>query len=105
MRSTASSARCEVTREESRTPHRAGGANRPGNHCTPTYLAEQARKLGKDHDLKVEVLDRKDCEKLGMGSFLSVAQGSDEPPRFIVARCLLARRQSPGRYLPRVPSA
>jgi leucyl aminopeptidase len=61
-------------------------ANRPGNHCTPTYLAEQARKLGKDHDLKVEVLDRKDCEKLGMGSFLSVAQGSDEPPRFIVAR-------------------
>ena len=61
-------------------------ANRPGNHCTPTYLAEQARKLGKDHDLKVEVLDRKDCEKRGMGSFLSVAQGSDEPPRFIVAR-------------------
>jgi len=61
-------------------------ANRPGNHCTPTYLAEQARKLGKAHGLKVEVLDRKDCEKLGMGSFLSVAQGSDEPPRFIVAR-------------------
>ncbi|HEY4069005.1 MAG TPA: leucyl aminopeptidase [Burkholderiaceae bacterium] len=61
-------------------------ANRPGNHCTPTYLAEQAKKLGKDHDLKVEVLDRKACEKLGMGSFLSVAQGSVEPLRFIVAR-------------------
>jgi leucyl aminopeptidase len=61
-------------------------ANRPGNHCTPTFLAAQAKKLGKEFGLKVEVLDRKDCEKLGMGSFLSVAQGSDEPPRFIVAR-------------------
>ena len=61
-------------------------ANRPANHCTPTYLGEQAKKLGKDYGLKVEVLDRKACEKLGMGSFLSVAQGSDEPLRFIVAR-------------------
>lgn len=61
-------------------------ANRPGNYCTPTYLADQAKKLGKDYGLKVDVLDRKACEKLGMGSFLSVAQGSDEPLRFIVAR-------------------
>ncbi len=61
-------------------------ANRPGNHATPTYLGEQAKQLGKEHGLKVEVLDRKACEKLGMGSFLSVAQGSDEPLRFIVAR-------------------
>jgi len=61
-------------------------ANRPGNHCTPSFLAEQAKKLGKDHGLKVEVLERKDCEKLGMGSFLAVAQGSDEPLKFIVAR-------------------
>jgi leucyl aminopeptidase len=61
-------------------------ANRPANHCTPTYLAEQAKKLGKDFGLKVEVLERKDCEKLGMGSFLAVAQGSAEPLKFIVAR-------------------
>ena len=61
-------------------------ANRPGNHCTPTYLGEQAKKLGKEYGLKVQVLDRKACEKLGMGSFLAVAQGSDEPLRFIVAR-------------------
>lgn len=58
--------------------------NRPGNHCTPTMLAAEARKLGKAEGLKVEVLDRKEIEALGMGSFLSVAQGSDEPPRFIV---------------------
>jgi leucyl aminopeptidase len=61
-------------------------ANRPGNHCTPTYLADQAKKLGKSHQLKVEVLDRNAVEKLGMGSFLAVAQGSNEPLRFIVAR-------------------
>ena len=61
-------------------------ANRPANHCTPSYLADQAKKLGREYGLKVEVLDRKACEKLGMGSFLSVAQGSDEPLRFIVAR-------------------
>ena len=61
-------------------------ANRPGNHCTPAFLAQQARKLGKEHGLKVEVLERADCLKLGMGSFLAVAQGSAEPPKFIVAR-------------------
>ena len=61
-------------------------ANRPGNHATPTFLGEQAKLLGRTHGLKVEVLDKKAVEKLGMGSFLSVAQGSDEPLRFIVAR-------------------
>ncbi|MBC7729968.1 MAG: leucyl aminopeptidase [Microbacteriaceae bacterium] len=58
--------------------------NRPGNHCTPTMLAAEARKLGKAEGLKVEVFDRKEIEALGMGSLLAVAQGSDEPPRFIV---------------------
>jgi len=61
-------------------------ANRPGNHCTPTHLAQAALALAKSHALKVEVLERKDCEKLGMGSFLAVAQGSDQPPKFIVMR-------------------
>ncbi len=61
-------------------------ANRPGNHCTPSFLAEQAKKLAKAHGFKLEVLERKDCEKLGMGSFLCVTQGSAEPPKFIVLR-------------------
>jgi leucyl aminopeptidase len=61
-------------------------ANRPANYATPTYLGEVVQALGKTHGLKVEVLDKKAVEKLGMGSFLSVAQGSDEPLRFIVAR-------------------
>jgi leucyl aminopeptidase len=61
-------------------------ANRPGNHCTPSHLASQAKALAKRHGLKVEVLDRKAVEKLGMGAFLAMAQGSQEPLRFIVLR-------------------
>jgi leucyl aminopeptidase len=60
--------------------------NRPGNECTPTWLGQQAKKIGKAFDLEVDVLDRKEIEKLGMGAFLAVSQGSAEPPRFIVAR-------------------
>ncbi len=59
-------------------------ANRPGNHCTPTYLGEEAKRIAKRYGFKVQVLGRKEIERLGMGSFLSVAQGSTEPPRFIV---------------------
>jgi leucyl aminopeptidase len=58
--------------------------NLPGNVCTPTYLAEQAQELAKRHGLKAEILERKDMERLGMGSFLAVAQGSVQPPKLIV---------------------
>ncbi|AYH43353.1 leucyl aminopeptidase [Azoarcus sp. DN11] len=58
--------------------------NLPGNICTPTHLAETAAELGKQFKLKVEVLEREDMEKLGMGSLLSVARGSHQPPKFIV---------------------
>ena len=57
--------------------------NLPPNICTPAYLAEQARVLGKAHKLKVTVLERKDMEKLGMGSLLSVSDGSRQPPKLI----------------------
>ena len=59
--------------------------NLPGNVCTPAYLGERALDMGKEFpELKVTVLERNDIEALGMGSFLSVTRGSDEPPRFIV---------------------
>jgi leucyl aminopeptidase len=59
-------------------------ANTPANICTPTYLAQAAQKMGKQFGLKVEVLERKQMEALKMGSFLSVAQGSEQPPKLIV---------------------
>jgi Leucyl aminopeptidase len=59
----------------------------PPNLCTPTYLGETAKKLAKEFKtLKVEVLNRKQIEAEKMGAFLSVANGSDEPPVFIVLR-------------------
>ena len=59
-------------------------ANLPGNICTPTYIAEQALELARTHGLGIEVLEQKDMEELKMGSFLSVAKGSRQPPKLIV---------------------
>ena len=57
--------------------------NLPPNVCTPTYLADQARELAKRYRMKVEVLERADMVRLGMGALLSVARGSAQPPKFI----------------------
>jgi leucyl aminopeptidase len=62
--------------------------NLPPNICTPTYLANTAKKLAKQFGFGVEVLDRKQMEALKMGSFLSVTNGSVEPPKFIVLKHL-----------------
>jgi leucyl aminopeptidase len=59
--------------------------NLPGNVCTPTYLADRAVELAREFpDVKVRILERKELEDLGMGSFLSVTNGSEQPPRFII---------------------
>src|SRR2546426_6845953 len=60
--------------------------NLPANICTPSYLAEQAKKLAQQFKLQVEVLERKDMEKLGMGAFLAVTSASHQPPKLIVLR-------------------
>jgi len=62
--------------------------NLPGNICTPTYLASQAAELAQSYGLKLEVLERADMEKLGMGSLLSVSRGSRQPPKLIVLQHL-----------------
>jgi leucyl aminopeptidase len=61
-------------------------ANRPANHATPVLLAQAAKALGKMPKVKCEVLGPSQVSKLGMGSFMAVAQGSSEPLRFIVLR-------------------
>jgi len=54
--------------------------NLPPNICHPSYIADQARQLGKDFKgVKVEVLDEDKLRELGAGSFLAVSQGSDQP--------------------------
>lgn len=59
-------------------------ANLPGNVCTPTYLAEQAKQVGKSRKIKVQILDESDLRELGMGAFLSVSKGSEQPAKLIV---------------------
>jgi leucyl aminopeptidase len=60
-------------------------ANLPGNICTPSYLAETAKELGKQHaSLKVTILDEAKMEALGMGSLLSVSRGSRQPAKLII---------------------
>jgi len=58
--------------------------NMPGNVCTPTYLASQAKKMAKSHRLKVKILNEKEMGELGMGSLLSVSKGSRQPAKLIV---------------------
>jgi leucyl aminopeptidase len=56
----------------------------PGNVCTPAYLGEIARELGRAYGFRVTVLGRQQLEKEGMGALLAVAQGSQQEPRFVV---------------------
>ena len=58
--------------------------NLPGNICNPPYLAETARSLGQEFEFEVEVLEREDMRKLGMGAALAVGQASAQPCKFIV---------------------
>ncbi|GAA5317866.1 MAG: leucyl aminopeptidase [Candidatus Pelagadaptatus aseana] len=59
--------------------------NLPGNVCTPAYLANQARKMARSEaKLSAKVLGQKQMQELGMGSFLSVAKGSDQEGKLIV---------------------
>lgn len=60
--------------------------NLPSNICTPAFLAGEARTLARRHKLRLEVLERKDMERLGMGALVSVAKGSHEAPKMIVMR-------------------
>ena len=61
-------------------------ANRPANHATPQLLGEAAQALAGHAKISCELLGPKEVAKLGMGSFMAVAQGSDQPLRFIVLR-------------------
>jgi len=55
----------------------------PSNLVTPTYLAEEAKKLAKS-GLKVKVLEQEQIAKAGMNALLAVAKGSSEPPKLIL---------------------
>ena len=57
--------------------------NAPANELHPTDLARAATELGKESRIQVKVFDQVECKKMGMGAFLGVAAGSEQPPKFI----------------------
>jgi leucyl aminopeptidase len=57
--------------------------NAPANDVHPTHLARVAAEIAKEAGLDLQILERADCKKLGMGAFLGVAAGSEQPPKFI----------------------
>lgn len=59
-------------------------ANMPANICTPTYLGEQAKELARQFpEVSCTVMGKEAIRELGMGIFLAVSQGSEQPPQFI----------------------
>ncbi|TEU12486.1 MAG: leucyl aminopeptidase [Anaerolineales bacterium] len=58
--------------------------NHPPSVATPTMLAQTARQLAEEHGLRCQILDEEQMAELGMGALLGVAQGSQEPARFII---------------------
>ena len=61
--------------------------NEPGNIMTPTRMAEIAHDLAQKHGLEIHIMEKDDMMRLGMGGLLGVAQGSQQPPKFIVLYC------------------
>ncbi|MGZ4159442.1 MAG: leucyl aminopeptidase, partial [Neobacillus sp.] len=60
--------------------------NIPGNLLTATDMAHYAKELAVKYAFEVEILEKEEIEKLGMGAFLAVNQGSTEPPKMIVLK-------------------
>ena len=66
--------------------------NHPSNVMTPTRVATEAKKIGRERSVRVKILERAQVERLGMGAFLGVARGSHEPPKFIILEYNGSRR-------------
>ncbi len=58
--------------------------NGPSNRVTPTLLAEKAGQIAEDSGMEIQILDVSEAEAMGMGAFVAVAKGSQEPGKFIV---------------------
>lgn len=56
----------------------------PGADMTPAIVAAQAREVAREFGLKVQILERKQMAKIGLGALLGVAAGSVQPPKFII---------------------
>ena len=75
-------------------------ANRSSNDVSPEVLAEEAYSLAKAHGLWIDVIGPEKATEMGMGLFMAVGRGSDNPPRMIVMRSGKAgEKDALGRHL------
>jgi len=72
-------------------------ANEPANLMTPTIIANRAQQMASEVGLECRIIERAEAERLKMGSYLSVAAGSIQPPKFIVLTYNGAKTK--GRYI------
>ena len=56
----------------------------PSNRATPSYLANTAKSIAKKYSMTCKIVNKKEMEKLGMGSLLGVTRGSHESPALII---------------------
>ncbi len=63
-------------------------SNHPANIMKPSRVVAEAKAIAKESKIRLKVLDRQHMKKLGMGGLLGVAQGSIEPPHFIILEYL-----------------
>lgn len=70
--------------------------NTPPNICNPTFLSNEALKLKKINKLlKITVLNEAKMKSMGMGSLLSVSQGSKEPAKLVSIEYMPLKNESP----------
>ncbi|MBA3243194.1 MAG: leucyl aminopeptidase [Acidobacteria bacterium] len=71
-------------------------ANEPGAYMTPTIMAERAQQIADEFGLEIDVLDQARMEKEGMGALLSVARGSEQPPKLMILKYMPEGKTSIG---------
>jgi leucyl aminopeptidase len=69
--------------------------NHPGNVTTPSRLAEAAKEIADEGEMKLTVFDREEFTEMGMGALAGVALGTDEPPKFIILEYMNGGDQKP----------
>lgn len=67
----------------------------PANILTPTYLSDEAEKIAAEHHLSCNVFGREKALELGMGGFLAVGAGSDQPSKFVVLEYKTKEKNAP----------
>ncbi len=68
--------------------------NTPAGIATPTFMANEAKKLAKNKSIKVKILGKKELTKLKMNALLGVSQGSSQEPKLVIIDYNSSKKES-----------